>query len=35
MLELHLRPDDLLIYLKIERKSITLVAVGSHAELFN
>ncbi len=35
MLELHLRPDDLLIYLKIEQKSITLVAIGSHAELFD
>lgn len=34
MLELHLRPDDLLIYLKVEKKSITLIAIGSHAELF-
>jgi mRNA interferase YafQ len=34
MLELHLRPDDLLIYLKIESESITLVGIGSHAELF-
>lgn len=34
MLELHLRPDDLLIYIKIEQQSITLVAIGSHAELF-
>ena len=32
--ELHLRPDDLLIYVKVERKSITLVAIGSHSELF-
>lgn len=35
MLELHLRPDDLLIYIKIEAESITLVAIGSHSELFN
>ena len=35
MLELHLRPDDLLIYVKIENESITLVAIGSHSELFN
>lgn len=34
MMELHLRPDDLLIYIKIENKSITLMALGSHAELF-
>jgi mRNA interferase YafQ len=34
MMELHLRPDDLLVYIKIEQKSITLVALGSHAELF-
>lgn len=34
MMELHLRPDDLLIYFKIENESITLVAIGSHAELF-
>jgi len=34
MMELHLRPDDLLVYIKVERTSITLVALGSHAELF-
>lgn len=34
MLELHLRPDDLLVYLKIDGDSITLVAIGSHADLF-
>ena len=34
MIELHLRPDDLLIYFKIEKESITLVAIGSHADLF-
>ncbi len=32
--ELHVRPDDLLVYYKIERKSIVLVAFGSHADLF-
>ena len=35
MLELHLRPDDLLVYVKFENESITLVAIGSHSELFN
>ena len=34
MNELHLRPDDLLIYYKIDGKSVTLVAIGSHSELF-
>ncbi len=34
MMELHLRPDDLLVYVKVENKSITLVAIGSHSELF-
>lgn len=34
MMELHLRPDDLLVYFKIEKKSITLIAIGSHAQLF-
>jgi len=32
--ELHLKPDDLLIYFKIENESITLVAIGSHSDLF-
>ncbi|MFN7094304.1 MAG: type II toxin-antitoxin system mRNA interferase toxin, RelE/StbE family [Burkholderiales bacterium] len=32
--ELHLRPDDLLVYFKIESQSITLVAIGNHADLF-
>jgi mRNA interferase YafQ len=32
--ELHLFPDDLLMYFKIEKESITLVAIGSHSELF-
>ncbi|MDQ5921402.1 MAG: type toxin-antitoxin system YafQ family toxin [Pseudomonadota bacterium] len=34
MMELHLSSDDLLIYFKIDNESITLVAIGSHAELF-
>lgn len=34
MMELHLRPDDLLVYVKVEKESITLVAIGSHADLF-
>ncbi len=32
--ELHLRPDDLLLYIKVEGKKITLVALGSHSEIF-
>lgn len=32
--ELHLKPDDLLLYIKIEKRSITLVAIGSHSEVF-
>ncbi len=35
MMELHIKPDDLLIYFKIEHESITLVQIGSHAELFD
>lgn len=35
MMELHLCPDDLLIYFKIDNESITLVAIGSHSELFD
>lgn len=34
MMELHLKPDDLLVYYKIENESITLVAIGSHYDLF-
>ncbi|MBP9743551.1 MAG: type II toxin-antitoxin system YafQ family toxin [Burkholderiales bacterium] len=34
IMELHLCPDDLLLYIKIEHESITLVALGSHSELF-
>ena len=32
--ELHLKPDDLLLYIKTHYKKITLIAIGSHAELF-
>lgn len=32
--ELHLKPDDLLLYVKISEVSVTLFAIGSHAELF-
>lgn len=34
MMELHLKPDDLLIYFEIKNESITLYAIGSHADLF-
>jgi mRNA interferase YafQ len=33
IMELHLKPDDLLMYVKVDGASITLVAIGSHAEL--
>ena len=33
IMELHLKPDDLLMYIKIEGQSITLVAIGNHADL--
>ena len=33
--ELHLKTDDLLMYVKLDKISITLVAIGSHSELFN
>ena len=32
--ELHLLPDDLLVYYKVEHELIVLVAIGSHSELF-
>ena len=32
--EWHLKPDDLLLYIKAEKESIPLVAIGNHAELF-
>lgn len=34
IMELHIKPDDLLMYIKVENKSITLIAIGSHSELF-
>ena len=32
--ELHLKPDDLLLYIKIKDDKITLMALGSHSEIF-
>ena len=32
--ELHLKPDNLLLYIKQDKEKITLVALGSHADLF-
>jgi mRNA interferase YafQ len=32
--ELHLRPDDLLLYIKVDGEKITLMALGSHSEIF-
>jgi mRNA interferase YafQ len=32
--ELHLKPDDLLLYIKIHNEKIILVALGSHSEIF-
>ncbi|MEM9242847.1 MAG: type II toxin-antitoxin system YafQ family toxin [Pseudomonadota bacterium] len=32
--ELHLKPDDLLLYVKVEHESITLLNIGNHADLF-
>lgn len=32
--ELHLKPDDLLLYVKVLHGKVTLLAIGSHAELF-
>ena len=31
--ELHLKPDDLLLYIKVEQESITLVDIGSHSKI--
>ena len=31
--ELHLKPDDLLLYIKVEFESITLVEIGSHSKI--
>ena len=33
--ELHLKPDALLLYIKIEQKKLILMAIGNHANLFN
>ena len=32
--ELHLRPDDLLLYVKATGEKVVLMALGSHSELF-
>ena len=32
--ELHLKPDALLLYIKVESRKITLMAMGSHSEIF-
>jgi mRNA interferase YafQ len=32
--ELHLKPDDLLLYVKKHHEKITLMAIGSHSEIF-
>lgn len=32
--ELHLKPDDLLLYVKIEQEKIILMVLGSHSEIF-
>lgn len=32
--ELHLQPDDLLLYVKILGEKITLIALGSYSEIF-
>ena len=32
--ELHIRPDDLLLYVKRDGKKLILMAIGSHAEIF-
>ena len=32
--ELHLKPDDLLLYIKKNQDKLTLVAIGSHSEIF-
>ena len=31
--ELHLKPDDLLLYIKVEQESITLIDIGSHSKI--
>ena len=32
--ELHLKPDELLLYVKIHQEKVTLMALGSHSEIF-
>ena len=32
--ELHLKPDELLLYIKIYPEKIILMALGSHSEIF-
>ena len=32
--ELHLKPDDLLLYVIIQAQSVVLMGLGSHSELF-
>jgi mRNA interferase YafQ len=32
--ELHLRPDDLLLYVVIQKERVILMGLGSHSELF-
>ncbi|TNF65401.1 MAG: type II toxin-antitoxin system YafQ family toxin [Gammaproteobacteria bacterium] len=33
--ELHLKPDDLLLYVKIEGESIILIDIGNYSNLLN
>ena len=32
--ELHLKPDDLLLYVVVEKERLVLMGIGSHSELF-
>ncbi len=32
--ELHLKPDDLLLYIKKDEEKIILMALGNHSEIF-
>ena len=32
--ELHLKPDELLLYVKLNQEKIVLMALGSHSEIF-
>lgn len=32
--ELHLKPDDLLLYIRKDEEKIALMALGSHSEIF-